>query len=325
MEERTMMKALVRHKFGGPEVVHIEDVERPALEDDRVLVRVRASSINRADLHSLEGTPRIVRPLSRNGLMRPKTPLFGSDMAGIVEAVGKDVTGLAPGDEVFGARSGAYAEYVSAKFVVKKPANVTFEEAGTIGIAGLTALQGLRAKGNLQPAERVLINGASGGVGTMAIQIAKALGGNVTAVVGPRNVEQARALGADRVIDRTQENFTRGDERYDLILDVAGGHSWGGLRGVLSPSGRVVLVGAHAHRAMLRHLAAVWLASRTSKGKLTFFVTKFDNAGLQTLADMMESGALKPAIDRTYSLSEAEDAFRTYEEGHVRGKLVLVI
>jgi NADPH:quinone reductase-like Zn-dependent oxidoreductase len=321
-----MMKALVRHKFGGPEVVRIEEVEQPTLEDDRVLVRVRASSINKADLHALEGSPRIVRPLSRNGLLRPKSPLFGSDIAGVVEAVGKDVTDLAPGDEVFGGRTGAYAEYVVAKFVVKKPANVSFEEAGTIGIAGLTALQGLRNKGALKAGERVLINGASGGVGTMAIQVAKALGGNVTAVVGPRNVEQAAALGADRVIDRTQENFTRAGERYDLVLDVAGGHAWGALRRVLTPSGRVVLVGGHAHRAMLSHLAGLWLASRIRRGaKLTFFVTKFDNDDLQTLAGMLESGQLKPAIDRIYDLTEAKDAFRTYEEGHVRGKLVLVI
>jgi NADPH:quinone reductase-like Zn-dependent oxidoreductase len=326
MEEETMMmKALVRHKFGGPGVVEIEEVERPELEDDRVLVRVHASSLNKADLHALKGSPRIVRPISGNGFLRPKTPLFGSDVAGVVEAVGKDVTDLAVGDEVFGGRSGAYAEYVSAKFVVKKPANVTFEEAGTIGIAGLTALQGLQEKGKLQPGQRVLINGASGGVGTMAIQVAKALGGNVTAVVGPRNVEQARALGADRVIDRAEENFTRCTERYDLVLDVAGGHSWSALRRTLSPTGRVVLVGGHAHRAMLSHLAALWLASRTSKDKLTFFVTKWNNDDLQTLAEMMASGQLKPVIDRTYPLSEAKDAFRVYEEGHVRGKLVLVI
>jgi NADPH:quinone reductase-like Zn-dependent oxidoreductase len=325
MEERSMMKALVRHKFGGPESVRIEEVERPPLEDDRVLVRVRASSINKADLHALEGSPRLVRPLSRNGVLRPKTPLFGSDVAGVVEAVGAKVTDLAPGDEVFGGRSGAYAEYVVAKFVVKKPANVTFEEAGTIGIAGLTALQGLRHKGGLQPGERVLINGASGGVGTFAIQIAKALGGHVTAVVGPRNLEQAAELGADRVIDRTQENFTRGSERYDLVLDVAGGHSWRALRRLLSPSGSVVLVGAHAHRAMLRHLAALWLASRVGRGKLTFFVTTFDKEDLQTLAGMLESGQLKPAIDATYDLADASDALRVYAEGHVRGKLVLTV
>lgn len=325
MEEAIKMKALVRHKFGGPEVVHIEEVERPPLEDDRVLVRVRASSINKADLHTLQGTPRMVRPLSRGGLLRPKDPRLGTDVAGVVEAVGVNVTDLAPGNEVFGARSGAYAEYVSATMVVKKPANITFEEAGTIGIAGLTALQGLRDKGGLQPGERVLINGASGGVGTFAIQVAKALGGHVTAVVGPRNVEQAAELGADRVIDRTQENFTRGGERYDVILDVAGGHSWRALRSALTPSGRVVLVGAHAHRAMLSHLAALWLASRVGRGKLTFFVAKFNTTDLQTLAGMLESGQVKPAIDATYDLADASEALRVFGEGHVRGKLVLTM
>jgi NADPH:quinone reductase-like Zn-dependent oxidoreductase len=326
MEEKTMMKALVRHKFGGPEVVRIEEVEQPALAADRVLVRVRASSINKADFHTLKGTPFFFRPLSRSGVVRPKTPLFGSDIAGVVEAVGADVHDLAVGDEVFGGGPGGYAEYVAAKFVVKKPANVSFEDASTMGIAALTALQGLRDKGGLKPGERVLINGASGGVGTMAIQIAKALGGNVTAVVGPRNLEQAARLGADRVIDRTQGNFTRGRERYDLVLDVAGGHSWGALRRALSPDGRVVLVGGHAHRAMLSHLAGLFLASRIRRGgKLVFFVTKWDTDDLRTLAGMLESGQLKPAIDATYQLTEAREAFRTYSDGHVRGKLVLMI
>jgi NADPH:quinone reductase-like Zn-dependent oxidoreductase len=325
MEERIVMKALVRHKFGGPEVVHVEEVERPALEDDRVLVRVRASSINKADMHLLVGTPRVTRLIGRNGILRPKNPLLGTDVAGVVEAVGANVTELVPGDEVFGGRSGAYAEYVVATFAVKKPANITFEEAGTVGVAGLTALQGLRDTGGLKPGERVLINGASGGVGTFAIQVAKALGGNVTAVVGPRNVEQAAALGADRVIDRMPENFTRSGERYDLIFDVAGGHSWRALRRALSPTGRVVLVGGHAHRAMLTHLAGLWLASRLGKHKLTFFVAKFNNPDLQTLADMMESGKLKPVIDKAYALSEAQEALRVFREGHVRGKLVLTM
>ena len=319
------MKALVRHRFGGPGVVRIEEVDRPGLEDDRVLVRVRASSINKADLHMLTGWPRLLRPVSRNGILRPKTPLLGSDVAGVVEAVGKDVTDLAVGDEVFGGRNGAYAEYVSAKFVVKKPANVSFEEAGTMGIAALTALQGLRDKGALQPGERVLINGASGGVGTMAIQIAKALGAHVTAVVGPRNVEQARQLGADRVIDRTKENFTRSGEHYDLIADVAGGHSWRALKRALEPDGRLVIVGAHGHRGQLRHIAALWLSSRFGKPSAEFFVTKFNKPDLQTLADLLESGQLKPAIDRTYELTEAQDALRAYGEGHACGKIVLVI
>jgi NADPH:quinone reductase-like Zn-dependent oxidoreductase len=194
-----------------------------------------------------------------------------------------------------------------------------------MGIAGLTALQGLRDKGQLQPGQRVLINGASGGVGTLAIQIAKALGGHVTAVVGPRNVEQARALGADKVIDRTEENFTKNGERYDLVADVCGGHSWSALRRPLVPEGRVVVVGAHSNRAQLRHIARLWLTSRRSKQKLVFFVANFNNPDLQTLADMLERGELTPAIDATYDLDDASTALRTFGEGHVRGKLVLTI
>lgn len=319
------MKALVRHRYGGPGIVRVEEVGRPALEDDRVLVRVRASSLNKADYHQLRGWPRFLRPVTRNGMLRPKSPLLGSDFAGVVERVGKDVTDLAPGDEVFGGRTGAFAEYVSATNVVRKPSNVTFEEAGTIGIAGLTALQGLRDHGRLQPGERVLINGASGGVGTFTVQIAKALGAHVTAVCGTRNVEQARALGADRVLDYTREDFTRAGERYDLIADVAGGHSWHALRGVLEPEGRLVIVGAHGSRSQLGHLAATWLASRFSKHTVKFFVAQFNKPDLQALADLLESGELRPAIDRTYELDEAQEALRTFGEGHVRGKLVLTM
>jgi NADPH:quinone reductase-like Zn-dependent oxidoreductase len=325
MEERQMMKALVRHRFGGPGVVHVEEVDQPALTDERVLVRVRASSLNKADWHELRGWPRFLRPVTRNGVLRPKSSLFGTDFAGVVEAVGKDTTDLAPGDEVFGGRSGAFAEYVSAVNVVRKPANVSFEEASTMGIAGLTALQGLRDHAKLEPGERILINGASGGVGTLAIQIAKTLGGEVTAVVSARNVDQARALGADRVIDRKREDFTRGDERYDVIADVAGGHSWRAIRRVLEPEGRLIIVGAHGSHRQLLHIAAIWLASRFSKRSVKFFVANFNKPDLQTLADMLESGDLKPAIDRTYELSEAQDALRTFGEGHVRGKLVLTM
>jgi NADPH:quinone reductase-like Zn-dependent oxidoreductase len=325
MEERSMMKALVRHTYGGPDVVRVEEVDPPELTDDRVLVRVRASSLNKADLHQLRGFPRLLRPVTRNGVLRPKNVLFGTDFAGVVEAVGKDVTDLAPGDEVFGGRSGAFAEYVSAINVVRKPPNVSLEEAATMGIAGLTALQGLRDKGQLQPGERVLINGASGGVGTLAVQIAKALGGHVTAVCSTRNVEQARELGADLVLDYTREDFTRERERYDLIVDVAGGHSWFALRRVLAPGGRLVVVGGHGSRSQLGHLAGLWLASRLSKQTVEFFIAAFNREDLQTLADLLERGALKPAIDRTYELDEAQDALRTFGEGHVRGKLVLTI
>ncbi len=318
------MKALVRHRYGGPDVVRIEDIEKPALEDDRVLVRVRASSINKADWHQLRGWPPLMRPMI-GGTLRPKDSQIGTDFAGVVEAVGKDVTELAPGDEVFGGRNGAFAEYVTAIHVVRKPRNVTFEEAATMGIAGLTALQGIRDHGGLEAGERVLVNGASGGVGTLAVQIAKALGAHVTAVCSTRNVEQTRALGADRVLDYTREDFTRERERYDLILDVAGGHSWSALRRVLEPEGRLVVVGAHGSRGQLRHIAAVKLTSLWSKHKVKFFIAKFNKQDLQTLADLLESGALKPAIDRTYELDEAQDALRTFGEGHVRGKLVLTM
>jgi NADPH:quinone reductase-like Zn-dependent oxidoreductase len=319
-----MMKALVRHRYGGPEVLRLEDVEKPVLEDDRVLVRVRASSINKADWHQLRGWPRSMRPLI-GGTLRPKDSQIGTDFAGVVEAVGKDVTDLAPGDEVFGGRSGAFAEYVSAINVVRKPANVTFEEAATMGIAGLTALQGLRDHGRLQPGERVLVNGASGGVGTLTVQIAKSLGAHVTAVCSTRNIEQTGALGADRVLDYTREDFTRQGERYDLILDVAGGHSWRSMRRVLKPEGRLVVVGAHGSRGVLRHIAAIRLAAIGSKHEAKFFIAKFNRPDLQALADLLETGDLKPAIDRTYELDEAQDALRTFGEGHVRGKLVLTI
>jgi NADPH:quinone reductase-like Zn-dependent oxidoreductase len=320
-----MMKALVRHQFGGPGVVRVEEVEQPALEDDRVLVRVHASSLNKADWHELRGWPRFLRPVTRNGVLRPKTVLFGTDFAGVVEVVGKDVTDLDPSDEVFGARDGAFAEYVSALNVVRKPANVTFEEAATMGIAGITALQGLRDHGNLQPGERVLINGASGGVGTLAVQIAKGFGAHVTAVCSARNLEQTRELGADRVLDYRHQDFTREPERYDLVVDVAGGHSWRAIQRVLEPEGRLVVVGAHGSRGQLRHIAAVWLASRFGKRPVKFFVAKINKPDLQVLADMLESGDLKPAIDRTYGLDEAQEALRTFGEGHVRGKLVLTM
>lgn len=320
-----MMKALVRHRYGGPAVVRVEEVEQPELTDDRVLVRVHASSLNKADWHHLRGWPRALRPLMRRGTLRPKSPVFGIDFAGIVEAAGKDVTELQPGDEVFGARDGAFAEYVSALTVVRKPPDVSFEEAAAVPIAGLTALQGLRDHGRLQAGERVLINGASGGVGTLAVQIARALGAHVTAVCGARNLKQARTLGADRVLDYAREDFTREAARYDLVLDIAGGHSWFALRRVLAPKGRVVVTGAHGNRHQLGHLAALRLASIGSSTTPAFFVAKLEKADLQTLADMLESGSLKPVIDRSYDLSEASDALRTFGEGHVGGKLVLTI
>ena len=320
-----MMKALVRHGYGGPEVLSLEEVEEPFLEDDRALVRVRASSLNKTDWHTLRGWPRFFRLLRRGGVLRPKEPLFGVDFAGVVEAVGKDVTGLQPGDEVFGARDGAFAEYVSAKALVRKPANVSFEEAAAVPIAGLTALQALRVHGRLRPGERVLINGASGGVGTLAVQIAKALGGEVTAVCSARNLEQARELGADHVVDYAREDVTRGMERFDLILDVAGGHSWRELRRILMPRGRLVVAGAHGSRRQLGHIAAIWLASRRSDHEVRFFVAKLVNPDLEFLAELLADGRLTPRIDRVHELADCASAFRVFGEGHVRGKLVLTI
>jgi NADPH:quinone reductase-like Zn-dependent oxidoreductase len=318
-----MMKALVRDRFGGPAVLRVEEIERPPLEDDRVLVRVKASSINKAEWYGLTGRPLFARPMM--GFLRPRTRQIGTDFAGVVEAVGRDVEGYAVGDEVFGGRDGAYAEFVAAKTFAHKPANVSFEEAGCMGIAGLTALQAVRDHGELRPGERVLVNGASGGVGTMTVQIAKALGGQVTAVCSTRNVEQTRALGADRVIDYTQEDFTRTGDRYDLVLDVAGSRPWRRLRRVLAPGARVVVVGAPSGTPILGPLAHIAATKIASRGKARFFVAKFRTEDLETLADMLEGGALKPAIDRTYELTEAQDALRTFGEGHVRGKLVLTI
>ncbi|HEY3461930.1 MAG TPA: NAD(P)-dependent alcohol dehydrogenase [Gaiellaceae bacterium] len=319
------MKALVRYRYGGPGVVRVEEIERPELTDDQVLVRVHASSLNKLDWHTLRGWPRPFRLVSRGGILRPKEPRLGADFAGVVEAVGKDVGDLEPGDEVFGVRTGAFAEYVNATSLVKKPANVSFEDAAAVPIAGLTALQGLLHHGALRTGERVLINGASGGVGTLAVQIARTVGAHVTAVCGTRNLELARELGADRVLDYTREDFTREGTRYDLVLDVAGGHSWFAIKRALGPLGRFVPVGAHGHRHQLGHLAALRLESVGTSRTFKFFVTKLEKPDLQTLAEMLENGSLKPVIDQSYDLSEASDAFRAFGEGHVRGKLVLTI
>ena len=319
------MRAVVRNTYGSPDVLEIQEIDKPELTDDGVLVRVRAASINPADWYGLTGRPYVARP--QMGLRKPKSNRLGVDFAGTVEAVGKDVTQFRPGDEVFGARSGALAEYVCVRdAVVLKPANLTCEQAATIGVAALTALQGLRDKGQIQPGQKVLINGASGGVGTFAVQLAKAFGADVTGVCSTRNVELVRSLGADHVIDYTKEDFTRGDRRYDLILDNAGSRSWSETRRVLNPQATLIIVGAPKGSSFLgplSHIVKVRLAALRSKRKVMFFIAKLNKADTMVMREFLESGKVVPVVDKCYEMSEVADAFRYLGEGHARGKIVL--
>jgi NADPH:quinone reductase-like Zn-dependent oxidoreductase len=320
----TTMKATVHVRYGSPEVLRLQEVERPELVDDGALVRVRAVSVNRGDWYSLTGVPWGIRPMI--GLLKPRSPLIGTDFAGTVEAVGKDVIELQPGDDVFGGRSGSFAEYVGARMVVRKPADLTFEEAAAVPVAALTALQGLRDHGQVEPGQKVLVNGASGGVGTSAVQIAKALGAEVTAVCSTRNVEQARSLGADHVIDYTKEDFTRSGRRYDVLFDNAGSRSWSACRRVLEPHATLVIVGAPKGGPVLgplRHIGRMRLASIRGSQKAVFFIAKFNKPDLHVLRELVESGRVTPVIEKRYELSDVADAFRYMGEGHARGKIVV--
>lgn len=322
-----MMKAIVRDRYGSPDLLDLQQVEQPELAADGVLVRVRAASVNRLDWYEVTGTPWIARPMT--GIRRPRgSRLIGVDFAGTVEAVGKEVTDLQPGEEVFGGRSGAFAEYVCVPMekVARKPSNLTFEEAATVPVAALTALQGLRDHGQLQPGQEVLVNGASGGVGTFAVQIAKALGANVAAVCSTRNVEQARALGADHVIDYTLEDFTRSDRRYDVILDVAGSKSWSQYKRVLNPDATLVVVGG-PHGPLLGplgHIARMKLGALRGSRKAVFFMASLNRSDLDVLRELLESGKVKPVVEKRYELGQAAEAIRYMGEGHVQGKLVIV-
>jgi NADPH:quinone reductase-like Zn-dependent oxidoreductase len=325
-ERGTMMKAIVRDKFGPPEVLYLQEVDQPKVADDSVLVRVRAASVNQVDWYDVTGRPWIARPMT--GLRRPKASrLTGRDFAGTVEAVGKDVTDLQPGDEVFGGSTGSFAEYVCVRMGVgRKPANLTFEEAAAVPVAAISALQGLRDHGQLQPGQKVLVNGASGGVGTFAVQIAKALGAEVTAVCSTRNVEQARSLGADRVIDYTREDFTRGGERYDVILDVSGTKSWSRYRRVMNPRATLVLVGAPKTNPLLGplgHFVRVRLAAWRGNQRAVFFMAKLNRPDMDVLRELLESGDVKPVVEKRYELGEVADALRYLGEGHAQGKLVI--
>jgi NADPH:quinone reductase-like Zn-dependent oxidoreductase len=324
------MRAIVQRGYGSPDVLELGEIATPSIEDDSVLVRVRASSVNRSDMYSIRGVPRWLTLAMTRSWKRPAPGTPGTDVAGVVEAVGKNVTQFRPGDEVFGARSGAYAEYVlgtEKSALVPKPARITFEQAGAVGVAGVTALQGLRDVGKLRAGQRVLINGATGGVGTFAVQIAKALGANVTAVCKTSNVDLVRSLGADEVIDYLKEDFAKRPERYDLFFDVAGSRSLSTYTSVLVPGGTVVIAGARkgGMAGIIWRIVEARVRTRFGTHPIPFFIAKLKKDDLMTLKDMMEAGTVTPAVDRTYPLSETAAAVRYLETGHARAKVVITV
>ena len=326
------MKAIVYCDYGGPEVLKLEDVPKPAPNDDQILVKIRAAAVNPLDWHFVRGIPYIARAMAM-GMRKPKDTRLGVDYSGTVEGVGKNVTQFKPGDEVFGGKSAAFAEYLCARAdraVVLKPANITFEQAAGVGVAAVTALQGLRDKGKVQSGQHVLINGASGGVGTFAVQIARWLGADVTAVCSTRNVNMVLSLGADQVIDYTKEDFTKMGKKYDVILDNVGvTHTLTEMRQALKPKGRYVMVGGGGPNEgpwigpMARPLKAFLLSPFVSQ-KMGFFVANLNKADMQILADLMQSGKVKPVIDKTYKLSETQAALTYLEQGHARGKVIII-
>lgn len=319
------MKAIVYCDYGSPEVLKLEDIEKPTPGDDQVLVRVRAASVNPLDWHYMRGTPYVMR--MEAGLRKPKVTRLGVDFAGTVEAVGKNVTEFKPGDEVFGGRTGAFAEYVviAERRLARKPKSMTFEQAASVPIAALTALQALRDKGKVQPGQKVLINGASGGVGTFAVQIAKSLGAHVTGVSSTRNVELVRSIGADQVIDYTREDFTQGEQHYDVIVDMVGNHSLSAYRRVLKPKGIYVMVGGPKGRwiAPMHRVAQMFVYSAFVDQELVFLLANINKEDLTILGELMEAGKVTPVIDRRYRLHEVPEAIRYLEEGHARGKVVI--
>ena len=328
---RDRMRAIVYCDYGSPDVVRLEKVNKPTPGDHQVLVRVRAASVNPLDWHYVRGAPYVMRLGS--GLRRPQEIRLGVDFAGTVEAVGKSVTRFAAGDEVFGGRRGALAEYVCVGedgALVKKPPNLTFEQAASIPIAATTALQALRDRANLQPGQKLLINGASGGVGTFAVQIAKSLGAEVTAVCSGRNLDLVRSLGAAHVVDYTKEDFTKSEERYDAILDNVGNRALSECRRVLKPKGIYVLIGGDGPNEQgfigpFLSLARMFVTSPFVSQQLRMMIAELTPEDLERLRDLTESGKLTPVIDRTYPLTELPAALRYLEEGHARGKVVITV
>ena len=321
------MKAAVYRRYGPPDVVQIAEVEKPVPKEDEVLLKVRAASVNPYDWHFMRGEPYAVRIVA-GGLRKPKDIRLGADVAGIVESVGSKVTQWKPGDVVFGTCKGAFAEYACASEskLGAKPENVTFERAASVPIAALTALQALRDKGHIQPSYNVLVNGAAGGVGTFGVQIAKSFGAEVTGVCSTRNVEMVRAIGADHVIDYTKDDFTKGTQRYDVILDAVGNHPFSACRRALHPKGVVVGAGGKTDNWMIRPIVGMIMSRALSwfvSQKPAVVFAKITKEDLTVLHDLMKAGKVTPVIDRRYPLVELPDAIRYLEEGHARGKVVI--
>jgi NADPH:quinone reductase-like Zn-dependent oxidoreductase len=323
------MKAISYNRYGSPDVLKWGETAKPAPADDEVLIKIRAAAVNPYDWHFMRGEPYAVR-IAAGGLRKPRDTRLGADVAGEIEAVGRNITQFKPGDGVFGSCKGAFAEYACTpeSKVVMKPDNVTFEQAASVPIAAFTALQGLRDKGQVQPGQKVLINGAAGGVGTFAVQIAKSFGADVTGVCSTRNVRMVRSIGADQVIDYTQEDFTKSARRYDVILDCVGNHSFSECTRVLNPSGIYVGAGGNSDNWMIgpltRAIKALMLSWFVSQ-KQAMVLAKPSKEDLTIMHDLMEAGKVTPVIDRRYSLREAPDAIRYLEQGHARGKVVITL
>src|SRR2546422_4370744 len=328
--ESGRMKAIVRERYGSPDAIQLKELEKPVPDDVHgVLVKIYASSVNAADKYQIRGPPSFLLRIAlfRSGVRRPKEQRVGSDIAGRVVAVGTIVTQFKQGDEVYGVCNGAYAEYATAKEnrIALKPTNRSFEETAAVPIAGLTALQALRNHGRIKPGQTVLVNGAGGGVGSFAVQIAKSFGAEVTAVTNTGNLDMVRSLGADHVVDYTKEDYTKKGQRYDLICDIGASHSISEYKRVMNPNGIFVLVGMRD--VIIRRLLSFVIRARLSRGdkKFRFFVAKSNSEDLVTLKELMEAGKIMPLIDRRYPLGETAQAIRYFEEGHTRGKIVITM
>jgi NADPH:quinone reductase-like Zn-dependent oxidoreductase len=319
------MKAIRAREYGSPEQLRLEEVDIPAPKDDEVLIRVRAAALNALDYYMMGGEFMVLRPFF--GWKRPKDPRVGADVAGIVEAVGANVTSFKKNDEVFGVARGSLAEFVAtpANKIAHKSANASFEQAAAMPVAALTALQGLRDKARLARGQKVLINGAAGGIGTFAIQIARSMGAEVAAVCSARNVDLVRSLGATRVFDYTREDFTRSTERYDVFADIIGNRSLSECRGVMTPKGTFLNIGVRDGGQLIPRLAELLLSKSFVSQNLSMFVARMTPDDLNVLSEMIEAKSITPVIDRTYPLNQAGEALAYLKEGHARGKVVVTI